>query len=163
MVVNGLVPDLIAQQEIVMKTKNTKIEMDTEIPADVSEFASKSVDQAQAAFEKATEFAHKNVQLLDAAAGAYKARFADIQMKAMEITNANMQSGFAFARKLFAVKEPSEFFSLQQDFAREQAQVAQRQLAELNELNVALAKETVKPMQDSLTKNFGEFSKSFAA
>jgi phasin len=143
--------------------KKAKIEMNTEIPADVSAFASKSVDQAQAAFEKANELAHSNVQLFDAAASAYKSRFADMQMKAMEITQINVNAGFAFARKLFAVKDPSEFFSLQQDFAREQAQTMQRQATEFNELTVALAKETVKPVQDGLTKSFGDFSKSFAA
>ncbi len=143
--------------------KKAKVEMNTEIPADVSAFAQKSVDQAQAAFEKANDMAHSNVQLFDAAASAYKNRFADIQMKAMEITQINVNAGFAFARKLFSVKDPSEFFSLQQDFAREQAQTFQRQATEFNELSVALAKETVKPVQEGLTKNFGEFSKSFAA
>ena len=146
-----------------MSSKKAKFEMNNEIPADVSAFAQKSVDQAQVAFEKATDIAHSNVQVLDAAASACKARFADLQMKAMEITQTNVNAGFAFARKLFAVKEPSEFFALQQDFAREQTQLLQRQAAELGELNAALTKETVKPMQDGLTKSFGEFSKSFAA
>ena len=143
--------------------KKAKIEMTNEIPADVSAFAQKSVDQAQLAFEKANELAHSNVQVFDAAASAYKSRFADLQMKAMEITQTNVNAGFAFARKLFAVKEPAEFFTIQQDFAREQAQAVQRQVAELNELTVALAKETVKPVQEGLTKSFGDFSKSFAA
>ncbi len=146
-----------------MSSKKAKFEMNSEIPADVTAFAQKSVDQAQVAFEKANEIAHSNVQLFDAAASAYKSRFADLQMKAMEITQTNVNAGFAFARKLFSVKEPTEFFALQQDFAREQTQLLQRQAAELGELNAALAKETVKPMQDGLTKSFGEFSKSFAA
>lgn len=142
---------------------NAKIELNTEIPAEFSEFAQKSVDQAQVAFEKANELAHSNVQVFDAAASAYKNRFADLQLRAMEITQINVNAGFAFARKLFAAKEPGEFFSLQQDFAREQGQAMQRQAAELNELTMALAKDTVKPMQEGLTKNMGDFSKAFAA
>ena len=125
-------------------------------------FAQKSVDQAQAAFDKATETAHGNVQLFDAAASAYKARFADVQMKAMEITQTNVNAGFAFARKLFSVKEPTEFFALQQDFAREQSQAFSRQVAELGELTVQLAKETAKPVQDGFMKSFGDFSKAAA-
>ena len=54
--------------------RNTSSAMNTEIPADVSNLALKSVDQAQAAFEKATEVAHSNVQMFDAAGSAYKAR-----------------------------------------------------------------------------------------
>ena len=139
------------------------MDQNTEIPADVTAFAQKSVDQAQVAFEQANEFAHSNVQVLDAAASAYKSRFADLQLRAMEITQINVNAGFAFARKLFAAKESGEFFSLQQDFMREQSQALQRQVSELNELTVALAKDTVKPMQDGFTKSMGEFNKAFAA
>jgi hypothetical protein len=145
-----------------MSNKKARIEMINEIPADVSAYAQKSVDQAQAAFEKANDLAHSNVRVFDAAASAYKFRFADIQMKAMEITQINLNAGFAFARKLFAVKEPAEFFALQQDFAREQAQAMQRQATELGELNMALAKETLKPVQEGFTKTFGDVSRSVA-
>jgi phasin family protein len=107
--------------------------------------------------------AHSNVQVFDAAFGAYKARFADLQLKAMELTQTNMNAAFAFARKALAVKEPAEFFSLQQDFVKDQFQLAQKQATELNELAVALAKETVKPVQEGLTKTFGDVTKSYAA
>ena len=150
-----------------MSSKKAKIEMTNEIPAEVTAevtaFAQKSVDQAQAAFEKANEMVHGNAQVFDAAASAYKARLADIQLKTMEITQTNVNAAFAFARKLFAVKEPTEFFSLNQDFAKAQAEAFQRQGAELNELSVLLAKETVKPMQEGFSKSFTGFSKTLAA
>ena len=143
--------------------KKAKPEMTTELPHDVTQMAQKSVDQAQAAFEKASEIAHSNVQLFDAAANATKNRFNDLQLKAIEFTQANINASFGFARKLFAVKEPMEVFSLQQAFLKEQTEAAQRQAAELNELTVALAKEAVKPVQDTLGKSFTDFSKTFAA
>lgn len=146
-----------------MSSKKAKIEMTNEIPAEVTAFAQKSVDQAQAAFEKANELAHSNVQVFDAAISAYKTRFADLQLKAMELTQTNFNSAFAFARKALAVKEPTEFFALQQDFAKEQIQSLQRQAAEINGIAATLAKETVKPVQDSFAKTFGDFTKSFAA
>lgn len=145
-----------------MSNKKARSEMNG-IPADVSAYAQKSVDQAQAAFEKANDMAHSNAQVFDAAANAYKFRFADIQMKAMEIAQINLNAGFAFARKLFAVKEPAEFFALQQDFALEQSKALQRQATELGELNMALAKETLKPVQEGFSKSFGEAAKSFDA
>jgi phasin len=146
-----------------MSSKKAKIEMTNEIPANVTAFAQKSVDQAQAAFEKANDLAHSNVQVFDAAFGAYKSRFADLQLKAMELTQTNMNAAFAFARKALSVKEPTEFFAIQQDYVKDQFQVAQKQVTELNELAVALAKETVKPVQEGLTKSFGEVTKSYAA
>lgn len=144
-------------------SKKAKPEMSTELPHDVTAMAQKSVDQAQAAFEKASEIAHSNVQAFDAAASVYKNRFNDLQLKAIEIAQANVNAGFGFARKLFAVKEPMEMFSLQQAFLKEQAEAVQRQASEINELSVALAKEAVKPMQEGMTKSFSGFSKSFAA
>ena len=56
--------------------KKARIEMPNEIPADAAAYAQKSVDQAQAAFEKANDLAHSNAQVFDAAASApVKARW----------------------------------------------------------------------------------------
>ena len=145
-----------------MSIKKAKPEMNTETIADVNSFAQKSVDQAQAAFEKVSEVAHGNVQMLDAAANAYKNRVTDIQLKTMEFAQLNVNAGFAFARKFFAVKEPTEVFTLQQTFLKEQAETMQRQTTELSELSMALAKESLKPVQESLTKSFTNFSKAAA-
>ena len=85
-----------------------------EVPREVTDFAQKSVDQAQAAFDKASDFAHSNMQHFDAAAGAFKARAADIQLKAMEIAQINMNSAFTFVRKAFAMatgSNPPNVFS----------------------------------------------------
>jgi hypothetical protein len=134
-----------------------------EVPTEVTDFAQKSVDHAQAAFDKATDFVHSNMQQFDAAAGAFKARAADIQLKGMEIAQINMNSAFTFMRKAFAVKDPTEFAALHQEFARDQFAVFSRQASELNELAVLLAQETVKPMQEGVLKSFGNLSKAVAA
>jgi hypothetical protein len=134
-----------------------------EVPPEVADFAQKSVDQAQAAFDKASDFAHSNMQHFDAAASAFKARATDIQLKAMEIAQINMNSAFTFVRKAFAVKDPTEFASLHQEFTRDQFAAFSRQASELNELAVLLAQETVRPMQDGVLKSFGDLSKAVAA
>jgi phasin len=150
-----------------MSTKKAKPEMTTEamtqateqVAEKVASFAQKTLDQAQGAFEKVSEVAHGNVQLMDAAANAYKNRVTDIQLKSMEFVQLNINSGFAFARKLFSLRDPSEAMNLHQTFLKEQAESMQRQAAELSELSVALAKESMKPMQDSMTKSFASLSK----
>ena len=133
-----------------------------EVRHEVADFAQKSVDQAQAAFDQASDLAHSNMQYFDAAAGAFRTRAADIQLKAMEIAQINMNSAFTFVRKAFAMKDPTEFAALQQDFARDQFAAFSRQASELSELGVLLAQETVKPVQDSMLKSFGNFSKTIA-
>ena len=150
-----------------MSTKKAKPEMTNEtmtkateqVADQVASFAQKTLDQAQGAFEKVSEVAHGNVQLFDAAANAYKNRVTDIQLKSMEFVQLNINSGFTFARKLFALRDPSEAMNLHQTFLKEQAETLQRQAAELSELSVALAKESLKPVQDSVSKSFASLSK----
>ena len=146
-----------------MSTKKAKPEMTnetvTKATEQVASFAQNTLDQARGAFEKVSEVAHGNVQLMDAAANAYKNRVTDIQLKSMEFVQLNINSGFAFARKVFAVRDPSEVMNLQQRFLKEQAETLQRQAAELSELSVALAKESMKPVQEQMTKSFANLSK----
>ena len=146
-----------------MTSKKSKPEVHSEAEAQVASFAQNTVDQAQAAFEKVSEVAHSNVQLFDETANAYKNRVTDIQLKTMEFAQLNLNAGFAFARKFVAVRDPSEAVSLQQSFFKDQAEALQRQAAELSELSVALAKESMKPVQDSVTKSFAGFSRAVAA
>ena len=146
-----------------MSKKLKIVENAAEMPAEVTEFAQKSVDQAEAAFDKASDLAHSNMQYFDAAAGAFKARTADIQLKAMEIAQINMNSAFTFVRKAFALKDPTEFVALNHEFARDQFAAFSRQASELNELTVLLAQETVKPVQEGVIKSFGDLSKTVAA
>jgi phasin len=146
-----------------MSKKLKIVETAAEVPTEVTEFAQKSVDQAQAAFDKASDLAHSNMQYFDAVAGAYKARTADIQLKAMEIAQINMNSAFTFVRKAFAVKDPTELVQLQQEFARDQFAAFSRQASEINELSVLLAQETVKPVQEGVLKSFGDLRKTLSA
>jgi len=146
-----------------MSSKKAKTEMHSEVQAQAANFAQKTVDQAQAAFEKVSEVAHSNVQLFDEAANTYKNRMTDIQLKTMEFAQLNLNAGFAFARKFVAVRDPSEVMTLQQTFFKEQAETLQRQAAELSELSVTLAKESMKPVQETVTKSFAGFSKAVAA
>jgi phasin len=146
-----------------MSTKKAKTEYAIEAQTEVTSFAQKTVDQAQAAFEKVSEVAHSNVQLMDEAAIAYKNRVTDIQLKTMEFAQLNLNAGFAFARKFFAVRDPSEAMTLQQAFFKEQAETLQRQAAELGELSVALARDSMKPVQETMTKSFAGLSKAVAA
>ena len=96
---------------------------------DAANYAQKSVDQAQAAFEKASDVAHSNMQAFDAAAGAFKSRAVDLQMKAMEIAQININSGFAFVRKAWSVKDPSEFvIASTRNFVRDQFSVFSKQV-----------------------------------
>ena len=135
--------------------------MQVNMPEGVKQLAEKTVDQAQAAFDRAGEVAHKNVQVLDASASALKSNGADFQLKVMEIAQSQVNEAFGFARKFIEAKDASELFGLQQDFVRFQADKLSRQFGELNEIAVKLARETTKPVQDTVLDTFNNFAKDF--
>jgi phasin family protein len=141
--------------------KKPKHEIPMEMPKEVTEFAQKSVDQAQAAAERVGEFAHDNLQVFDAATSVLKARTADFQLKMMEMAQGSLDASFDFARRALAVSEPSEFFALQQQFVTQRIEQLSRQSKELGELSMLFAKETAKPFQDGWMKSFGEFGRPF--
>ena len=146
-----------------MNMKKSKLDAVPEVPAEALEFAQKSVDQAQVAFEKATGVAHDNVQVFETVANAYKSGIVDFQKKAMEFTQKNMEQAFAFSRKLFSTREFGEVVSLQQSFVKDQAEAFKAQAGELNEIAVRLTNETAQPLKSSFEKSVKDFGKSFAA
>lgn len=144
-----------------MSKKSKEQTMQMQMPEGVKQFAEKSVDQAQQAFDRAGEVAHKNVQVLDAAASAFKSNSADLQLKVMEIAQNNVNQAFGYARKFLETQEPRQLFELQQAFVREQMESLTRQLGELNDITVKLARETTKPVQDTVMEAFTTLTRDF--
>ncbi len=100
------------------------------------------------------------MQSLDASTAAFKARGADLQMKLMEYTQANIGAAFAFTRALLGVKEPTAFVKLNQDFTKDRLDAFTKQSRELQQLTLALVSETAKPVQEGLQKTFAAFNKA---
>lgn len=146
-----------------MSSKKPKFETAAEVQTEALDFAQKSVDQAQVAFEKASVATQENVAVLDIVATTYKSGVVDFQKKAMEFTNKNMEQAFAFSRKLFAVKEFGDVVSLQQSFVKDQTESFKAQAGELNEIAMRVSAEATKPLKQSFEKSIQTFSKSFAA
>lgn len=141
------------------KSKKETPTMQMNVPEGVKQMAEKSVDQAQAAFDKAGEVAHKNVQVLDASASAFKSNAADLQLKVMEIAQNNVNQAFTFARKFIETQEPRQLFEMQQGFVRDQFEQMTKQATELNDIAVKLARETAKPVQETLMQSFQNLGK----
>ena len=137
--------------------------MNVELPQQAAKMATKSVDQAQAAFDKANDLAHSNVQIFDAAAGAFKSNATELQLKAMEIAQANSNAVFSFLRGLLAASQVSDLFEVQRSFASEQFVTFVRQMNELNAISLKLASDTAKPLQQGVLRSFEELKKAAAS
>lgn len=151
-------------------TKKTATTETAEMTANVEKaaekvvaFAGQSLDKAQETANKATEVAHDNVQIFDATAGAMRSGLVELQLKAIEIAQANTDSAFGFMRDLLALRDPQSMMKANMEFASRQAAEVARQVREINEVAAKCASETAKPAQEGLSRSFAELNKNFSA
>ena len=135
--------------------------MGEQVAEKVVNLAGQSLDKAQETANKATEVAHGNVQMFDAAAGAMRTGMVELQLKTIEIAQANTDAAFSFMRDLLAVRDPQAFAKTNAEFVSRQSAEVARQVRELNETAAKCARETVKPAQDGLSRSFAELNKNF--
>src|SRR5450432_3528979 len=114
-----------------------------EVPAQVREFAEKSVDQAERAISSFMDSASKSVAM---APGP----MTDVARQTLAITEANLKSSFEYARKLMQAKDISEVMQLQSDFLRNQFGVATEQFKKMTGGATSAAEDVSKDKPESI-------------
>jgi phasin len=112
-----------------------------EVPAQVREFAEKSVDQAEKAISSFMDSASKSVAMIPGP-------MTDVATQALAITEANLKASFEHARKLMHAKDINEVMQLQSDFLRNQFGAATEQLKQMTGGVVTAAKDVSKQKPD---------------
>lgn len=115
-----------------------------EIPAEMRNFAEKSLAQAKQAFEGFLAAAQQAVNRVEGQAAAAHAGAADVSRKAMAFAGQNMAASFAFAQKLAQARNVEEVMRLQADFVKSQMQAFAEQAKELGAALPQAASDTVK-------------------
>jgi phasin len=108
-----------------------------EVPAQVREFAVKSVDQAEKAISTFMESASKSFAMAPAP-------MSDVAKQALTITEANIKASFDHARKLMEAKDIGEVLRLQTEFVRSQFGTVTEQFQEMTS-SAAAPREREKP------------------
>jgi phasin len=121
----------------------TDPKMTMEIPAQVREFAEKSVDQAERAISSFMDSASKSVPVIPGP-------MTDVAKQVLAITEANLKSSFEYARKLMQAKDISEVMQLQSDFLRNQFGVATDQFKKMTGGVASAAKDISKDKPESI-------------
>ena len=98
--------------------------MSMEVPAQVREFAEKSVDQAEKAFSSFMDAANKSVALIPNPT-------TEISKKTLSFTEKNMKAAFDHARRLVHAKDAREAVQIQTEFLKGQFAAATEQLKQL--------------------------------
>lgn len=146
------------------KSKTTKTEtVNFEMPADMREFAEKSVDQAKVIYGQFKDATQGAVDMLDEQTAAFKGATTEFNVTALDFAQANTNAGFEFARKLAGAKDIKEIFELQIGFARDQAKVYAKQGKELGAISTKVGEQAVAPLKDGMTKSFEQFKSAFPA
>jgi phasin len=106
-----------------------------EVPVQVREFAEKSVEQVEKAFDAFMNAAQKSAAAMPNAA---------MSEKVLSFTVANMKSAFDHVRKLIQAKDIQEALHAQTEFFKEQSATVTEQMKELGASIRSAAEDTMK-------------------
>lgn len=104
-----------------------------EIPPEVRDLTSKSVDEARKAFSNFIEAAHKATAQAEDAANALQSSAKEATTKALSFTEANMKAAFDHAQKLIQSKDPQEFLAHQSEYVKRQIAAMEEHAKEIGE------------------------------
>lgn len=101
-----------------------------EIPAEMRDFAEKSVEQARKAFEGFIGAAQKAVTAAETSPFAMPAGVKEVGAKAVAYAEANVKAAFDHAQALVHAKDLQEVLQLQNDYLKSQLSTLQDQAKE---------------------------------
>lgn len=130
------------------------------ITPDLREMTEQGLEQAKVAFDQFKHQAEDAKHLLDDSSSAFQSGATELNTKAIEYVQGNINAGFEFVRKMAAVKDVNEFVELQSAFARDQFAAYTAQVQELSEISAKVAERTSRPLTDGIKKSFDPAKKS---
>lgn len=94
--------------------------MNFEIPASVRQLAEKSVEQSKQAYDRLMEAARQAQGMFVNSGEVMGSGTKEIQDKAMQYAEANIQAGFDVAERLVKARDLKEIMDIQTTYARQQ-------------------------------------------
>jgi len=91
-----------------------------EIPNDIRDLTSKSVEEARKAFEQFTGAARAASAQAEEAATKMQSSAKDVSAKALSFTEEHIKAAFDHAQKLIQSKDPQEFLAHQTEYVKAQ-------------------------------------------
>lgn len=102
-----------------------------EVPAEMREFAEKSVDQARKAFGGFIGAAHKAVDTMEGSASSVHTNATDMARKTISYAEQNIAAAFDLAQKMVKARDVQEVMQLQGEFMRAQMAAMQNQMRDV--------------------------------
>lgn len=102
-----------------------------EIPAEMRDFAEKSVEQAKKAFDGFMGAAQKTIEQTAASSETARSNVTDMTRKSMNYAESNIAAAFDLAQKLVRSKDVSEVMQHQAEFLKSQMTAMQSQMKDI--------------------------------
>ena len=110
-----------------------------EIPAEMRDFAERSVAQARKAFEGFMGAVQKTANVVDGGANPALTGVKEVSSKAVGFAEKNVNAAFDLAEKLVHAKDINEVIALQTEYVKSQMEAIQSQTRELGSTVQAVA------------------------
>ena len=110
-----------------------------EIPAEMREFAEKSVEQAKLAFDSFISAAQQAVNTAENQAASARTGAKEAGDLAMRFAERNIASSFEFAQRLLRAKDPQEMTALHAEYVKSQIAALTDQAKELSKQAAKMA------------------------
>jgi phasin len=113
-----------------------------EIPAEMRDFAEKSVEQARKAIDGFMGAAQKTVDTLEGSANTVQASATDVTRKTFTYAEQNIAAAFDLAQKMVRAKDMQEAMQYQAEYVRSQFEAMQAQMKDLGSMAQSAMKST---------------------
>jgi len=105
-----------------------------EIPAEMRDFAEKSVEQARKAIDGFLSAAQKTVDTFEGSANTVQASAKDATRKTFTYAEQNLAAAFDLAQRMVRAKDMQEAMQIQAEFVRTQFEAMQAQMKEFGSI-----------------------------
>ncbi|HZW48457.1 MAG TPA: phasin [Microvirga sp.] len=105
-----------------------------EIPAEMRDFAEKSVEQARKAIDGFLSAAQKTVDTFEGSANTVQASAKDATRKTFTYAEQNLAAAFDLAQRMVRAKDMQEAMQIQAEFVRNQFEAMQTQMKEFGSI-----------------------------
>lgn len=136
--------------------------MNYEVPAEMRDFAEKSVEQARKAFDGFLSAANKAVSAAETQAAGVQANGRDMAQKAIGYAEQNIAASFDFAQKMVRVRDVQELMQLQTEFMKTQMSALQNQMQEVGTVVQASVQKAAADAKTTVEKATAEVQKAAA-
>jgi phasin len=118
-----------------------------EVPAEMRDFAEKSVEQARKAIDGFMGAARKTADTLEGSAQTVQVSTKDITQKTFSYAEQNISAAFDLAQRLVRAKDVQEAMQIQAEFVRSQFSSMQTQMKEFGSMAQSAMSQTTPNMR----------------